>query len=213
MSISSAFIARPIATSLLMAGILLVGAAAYSLLPVAPLPEVDFPTIQVTTQLPGASPETIASSVTQPLERQFGEIPGVTEMTSSSTLGNSAIIIQFDLTRNIDGAAQDVQTAINAASGQLPTNLPAPPTYRKVNPADAPILVLAVTSDALPLTQVDDYAENVLSQHISQITGVGLVTIGGQQKPAVRIQVDPAKLASLGLSLEDLRSVLMTATT
>jgi hydrophobe/amphiphile efflux-1 (HAE1) family protein len=213
MSLSSPFIARPIATSLLMAAILLVGAAAYPLLPVAPLPQVDFPTIQVTTQLPGASPETMASSVTQPLERQFGQIPGVTEMTSSSTLGNSAITIQFDLARNIDGAAQDVQTAINAASGQLPTTLPAPPTYRKVNPADSPILVLAVTSEALPLTQVDDYAENVLAQHISQIAGVGLVTIGGQQKPSVRIQVDPAKLASLGLSLEDLRSVLITATT
>jgi hydrophobe/amphiphile efflux-1 (HAE1) family protein len=212
-SLSSPFIKRPIATSLLMAAILLVGAAAYPLLPVAPLPQVDFPTIQVTAQLPGASPETMASSVTQPLERQFGQIPGVTEMTSSSTLGNSAITIQFDLAGNIDGAAQDVQTAINAASGQLPTSLPAPPTYRKVNPADSPILVLAVTSDAMPLTQVDDYAENVLAQHISQITGVGLVTIGGQQKPAVRIQVDPAKLASLGLSLEDLRSVLMTATT
>jgi hydrophobe/amphiphile efflux-1 (HAE1) family protein len=196
-----------------MAAILLVGAAAYPLLPVAPLPQVDFPTIQVTTTLPGASPETIASSVTQPLERQFSQIPGVTQMTSSSTLGNSAITIQFDLARNIDGAAQDVQTAINAAGGQLPTDLPSPPTYRKVNPADAPILVLAATSDALPLTQVDDYAENVLSQHISQISGVALVNIGGQQKPSVRVQLDPAKLASLGLSLEDVRSVLMTATT
>jgi HAE1 family hydrophobic/amphiphilic exporter-1 len=147
MSISSAFIARPIATSLLMAGIPLVGAAAYPLLPVAPLPQVDFPTIQVTTQLPGASPEVMASSVTQPLERQFGQIPGVTQMTSSSTLGNSAITVQFDLSRNIDGAAQDIQTAINAASGQLPKNLPSP--YRKVNPADAPILVLALTSDTV----------------------------------------------------------------
>jgi len=172
MNISKAFIERPIATSLLMAGILLVGLAAYPLLPVAPLPEVDFPTIQVSTSLPGASPETIASSVTQPLERQFGEIPGVTQMTSSSTLGNSAITVQFDLSRNIDGAAQDIQTAINAASGQLPTNLPSPPTYRKVNPADAPILVLALTSDAMPLTQIDDYAENILAQHISQISGV-----------------------------------------
>jgi hydrophobic/amphiphilic exporter-1 (mainly G- bacteria), HAE1 family len=162
MSISSAFIARPIATSLLMAGILLVGAAAYPLLPVAPLPQVDFPTILVTTQLPGASPEIMASSVTQPLERQFGQIPGVTQMTSSSALGNSAITVQFDLSRNIDGAAQDIQTAINAASGQLPKNLPSPPTYRKVNPADSPILVLALTSDTVPLTEVDDYAENIL---------------------------------------------------
>jgi hydrophobe/amphiphile efflux-1 (HAE1) family protein len=212
-SLSSPFIERPIATSLLMAAILLVGLAVYPLLPVAPLPEVDFPTLQVTTQLPGASPETIASAVTQPLERQFAQIPGVTQMTSSSTLGNSAITLQFDLARNIDGAAQDVQTAINAASGQLPTNLPSPPTYRKVNPADAPILVLATTSDALPLTQVDDYAENVLAQQISQISGVAQVGIGGQQKPSVRVQIDPAKVAALGLSLEDVRSVIMEATT
>jgi Cation/multidrug efflux pump len=151
--------------------------------------------------------------VTQPLERQFGEIPGVTQMTSSSTLGNSAITVQFDLSRNIDGAAQDIQTAINAASGQLPTNLPSPPTYRKVNPADAPILVLALTSDAMPLTQVDDYAENILAQHISQISGVAQVSVSGQQKPAVRIQLDPAKVASLGLSLEDIRSTITIATT
>jgi hydrophobe/amphiphile efflux-1 (HAE1) family protein len=213
MNISENFIARPIATSLIMAGILLLGAAAYPLLPVAPLPQVDFPTIQVSAQLPGASPETMASSVTQPLERQFGQIPGVTQMTSSSTLGNSAITVQFDLDRNIDGAAQDIQTAINAAGGQLPKNLPSPPTYRKVNPADAPILVLALTSDAIPLIQVDDYAENVLAQHISQISGVAQVTIGGQQKPAVRIEVDPAKVASLGLSLEDLRAVIANVTT
>src|SRR6266480_4585265 len=212
MNISSAFIMRPIATSLLMAGILLVGAAAYPLLPIAPLPQVDFPTIQVTAQLPGASPETMASSVTQPLERQFGQIPGVTQMTSSSTLGNSAITVQFDLSRNIDGAAQDIQTAINAAGGQLPKNLPSPPTYRKVNPADAPVLILALTSDALPLTQVDDYAENVLAQHISQISGVAQVTIGGQQKPAVRIQLDPAKVVAKGLSLEDVRIPLSVTT-
>src|SRR5438445_426382 len=213
MSISSAFIARPIATSLLMAGILLIGAAAYPLLPVAPLPQVDFPTILVTTQLPGASPEIMASSVTQPLERQFGQIPGVTQMTSSSALGNSAITVQFDLSRSIDGAAQDIQTAINAASGQLPKNLPSPPTYRKVNPADSPIMVLALTSDTVPITEVDDYAENILDQHISQISGVANVEIGGQQKPAVRIQVDPAKVASFGLSLEDLRGVIVNATT
>jgi hydrophobe/amphiphile efflux-1 (HAE1) family protein len=213
MSISEPFIRRPVATSLLMAGILLVGAAAYPLLPVAPLPQVDFPTIQVSAQLPGASPETMASSVTQPLERQIGQIPGVTQMTSSSTLGNSAITVQFDLSRNIDGAAQDVLTAINAASGQLPKSLPSAPTYRKVNPADPPILVLAVTSDALPLIDVDNYAENVLFEHLSQITGVGQVTIGGQQKPAIRIQIDPTKLASLGLSLEDLRPVITSVTT
>ena len=171
MSISEPFIRRPIATSLLMAGILLIGAAAYQLLPVAPLPQVDFPTILVTTQSPGASPEVMASSVTQPLERQFGQIPGVTQMTSSSALGNSSITVQFDLLRNIDGAAQDIQTAINAASGQLPKNLPSPPTYRKVNPADSPILVLALTSDTVPMTEVDDYAENILDEHISQISG------------------------------------------
>src|SRR5208282_5836775 len=213
MNISSAFIARPIATSLLMAGILLLGAAAYPLLPVAPLPQVDFPTIQVTAQLPGASPEVMASSVTQPLERQFGQIPGVTQMTSSSSLSNSAITVQFDLSRNIDGAAQDILTAINAASGQLPKNLPSPPTYRKVNPADAPILVLALPSDLVPLIEVDDYAENILAQHISQISGVASVEIAGQQKPSVRIQVDPVKVASFGLSLEDLRGVIVNATT
>jgi hydrophobe/amphiphile efflux-1 (HAE1) family protein len=196
-----------------MVAIMLIGLAAYPLLPVASLPQIDFPTIQVTAQLPGASSETMASAVTQPLERQFAQIPGVTQLTSSSTLGNSAITLQFDLSRNIDGAAQDVQTAINAASGQLPTNLPSPPTYRKVNPADAPVLVLAVTSDALPLTQVDDYAENILSQQISQISGVGQVSIGGQQKPSVRIQLDPAKVAALGMSLEDVRNAILQATT
>ncbi|MEZ2132747.1 MULTISPECIES: multidrug efflux RND transporter permease subunit [unclassified Sinorhizobium] len=213
MSISSGFIQRPIATSLLMVGIFAVGLAAYPLLPVAPLPEVDFPTISVSTQLPGASPQTMASSVTQPLEHQFGQIPGVTQMTSVSTQGTSAITLQFDLNRNIDGAAQDVQTAINAASGQLPTDLPSPPTYRKVNPADSPILALALTSDTLPLTQVDDYAENVLAQKISQVSGVSQVTIFGQQKPAVRIQIDPSKIAALGLSLEDIRSAIVANTT
>jgi multidrug efflux pump subunit AcrB len=213
MAISTPFIRRPIATSLLMAGILMVGAVAYPLLPVAPLPQVDFPTIQVTTQLPGGSPETMASSVTASLEHQFAQIPGVTQMTSSSTLGNSSITVQFDLNRNIDGAAQDVQTAINAAGGQLPKTLPAPPTYRKVNPADAPILGLAVHSDSLPITVVDDYAENILVQHISQIPGVALVEVSGRSHPSVRIQVDPEKLASLGIGLEDVRAALTTVTT
>src|ERR1700758_4386481 len=212
MSISSAFIARPIATSLLMAGILLVGAVAYPLLPIAPLPQVDFPTILVTTQLPGASPEIMASSVTQPLERQFGQIPGVTQMTSSSTLGNSAITVQFDLARNIDGAAQDILTAINAASGQLPKNLPSPPTYRKVNPADSPILLLSATSDTLPLIKVSDAVDAQLGQQISQISGVAQVFIGGQQKPAIRVQVDPAKLVAKGLSLEDVRNQIAMTT-
>src|ERR1700738_4990571 len=201
-SISSPFIRYPIATSLLMAGILFVGLVAYPLLPVAPLPQVDFPTIQVAASLPGGSPETMASSVAQPLERQLAQIPGVAQMTSTSYLGTAAVTIQFDLNRSIDAAANDVQAAINAAGGQLPKNLPSPPTYRKVNPADSPILLFAVHSDVLPLTAVDDYAENILAQQISQISGVAQVTIGGQQKPAVRVQVDPAKLASLGLDLE-----------
>ena len=213
MGISTPFIERPIATSLLMAGILLVGAAAYPFLPVAPLPQVDFPTIQVTTQLPGADPVTMASSVTSPLERQFAQIPGVTQMTSSSLLGVSSITVQFDLSRNIDGAAGDVQAAINAAGGQLPKTLPSPPTYRKVNPGDPPILVFAVHSDSLPITTVDDYAENVLSQNISQILGVAQVIVGGQQKPAVRIQVDSAKLAAMDIGLEDLRGIIINTTT
>ncbi|KQV83564.1 efflux RND transporter permease subunit [Rhizobium sp. Root1220] len=212
MSISAWFIQRPIASSLFMVGLLAAGAAAYPLLPVAPLPQVDFPTIQISTQLPGADPKTIASSVTQPLERQFGQIPGITQMTSTSTLGNSSITLQFELARGVDSAAQDVQTAINAAGGQLPTNLPSPPTYRKVNPADPPIMVLALTSDSLPLTQVDDFAENVLAQHISQLSGVSQVLIFGQQKPAVRIQIDTQKIAELELGLEDVRSALITLT-
>jgi hydrophobe/amphiphile efflux-1 (HAE1) family protein len=213
MSISSPFIQRPIATSLLMAGILFIGAAAYPFLPVAPLPQVDFPTIQVTTQLPGADPVTMASSVTAPLERQFAEIPGVTQMTSSSVLGVSSITVQFDLNRNIDAAAGDIQAAINAAGGQLPRTLPSPPTYRKVNPADSPILIMAVHSDSLPITTVDDNAENILVQNISQIAGVAQVNIGGQQKPAVRIQVDPQKLAAMGMGLEYLRNSIVTITT
>jgi hydrophobic/amphiphilic exporter-1 (mainly G- bacteria), HAE1 family len=212
MNLSAPFIDRPIATSLLMAGILLIGIAAYPLLPVAPLPQVDFPTIQVSAQLPGASPETMASSVATPLERQFAQIPGVTQMTSTSALGSTSVTVQFDLERDIDAAAQDIQAAINAAGGQLPKNLPNPPTYRKVNPADSPILLFAIHSDVLPLTAVDDYAENILAQQISQITGVAQVTIGGQQKPAIRVQVDPAKLASLGLGLEDVASVISAAT-
>jgi hydrophobic/amphiphilic exporter-1 (mainly G- bacteria), HAE1 family len=213
MSVSSWFIQRPIASSLLMGAMLAVGVTAYPFLPVAPLPQVDFPTIQVSTQLPGANPETIASSVTQPLERQFGEIAGVTQMTSVSTLGYSSITIQFDLSEDINQATQDVQTAINAAGGQLPTDLPSPPTYKKVNPADPPILALALTSDTLPLIQIDDFAENILSQHISQIAGVSQVLIFGQQKPSVRVQVDPAKIADLGLSLEDVRTAITTTTT
>src|SRR3954447_6490825 len=177
MSISAPFIRRPIATSLLMAGIFLVGAAAYPFLPVAPLPQVDFPTIQVTTQLPGADPVTMASSVTAPLERQFAEIPGVSEMTSSSAIGQSSITVQFDLNRDIDAAAGDVQAAINAAGGQLPKNLPSPPSYRKVNPADAPIMLLSLSSEAMPLTAVNEAADNILAQQLSQVRGVAQVTI------------------------------------
>ncbi|MBR0644603.1 efflux RND transporter permease subunit [Plastoroseomonas hellenica] len=213
MSLSSGFIRRPVATTLLMMALLLVGIVAYPLLPVAPLPQVDFPTIQVTTQLPGASPETMAATVTAPLERQFAQIPGVTLMTSSSTQNVSSITVQFDLSRNIDAAAQDIQTAINAAGGQLPRTLPAPPSYRKINPADAPIMLLAVRSDVLPLTEVDDQAENILAQHLSQLNGVAQVSINGQQKPAIRVQIDPARVAALGLSLEDLRSSIVALST
>jgi len=212
MSISAPFVQRPIATSLLMGGIFLVGLVVYPLLPVAPLPQVDFPTITVSASLPGASPETMASSVAAPLEYQFAELPGLAQMTSSNVLGNSQITLQFDLNRNIDAAAQDVQTGIDAAGGQLPKNLPNTPTYKKVNPADSPILILAVHSDVLPVTTVDDYAENILAQQISQIPGIAQVSIGGQQKPAVRVQIDPVKLAALGLQMEDIASVISTAT-
>jgi HAE1 family hydrophobic/amphiphilic exporter-1 len=206
------FIRHPIATSLLMIGVLFVGVVVYPKLPVAPLPQVDFPTIQVSASLPGAGPDTMASAVAQPLETQFAQIPGVAQMTSTSALGSTSITIQFDLDRNIDAAANDVQAAINAASGQLPKNLPTPPTYRKVNPADAPILLLGATSDTLPLTTVDDYVETKLAQQISQVAGVAQVSIGGQQKPAIRIQLDPAKLVAKGLSLEDVRIPLSVTT-
>ena len=196
--ISAPFIRYPIGTSLMMAGILFVGLVAYPLLPVAPLPQVDFPTIQVSASLPGGSPETMASSVAQPLERQLAQIPGIAQMTSTSYLGTSAVTIQFDLNRSIDGAANDVQAAINAAGGQLPKNLPSPPTYRKVNPADSPILLLSATSDTLPLTTVSDAVDAQLAQQISQISGVAQVIIGGQQKPAIRIQIDPGQARRQG---------------
>jgi HAE1 family hydrophobic/amphiphilic exporter-1 len=212
MSISEPFVRRPIATSLLMGGIFLVGLVVAPMLPVAPLPQVDFPTIQVSAQLPGGSPETMASSVATPLEFQFAQISGLSQMTSTNVLGTTQITLQFDLNRNIDAAAQDVQTGIDAAGGQLPKNLPTPPTYRKVNPADSPILILSVHSDVLPVTAVDDYAENILAQQISQIPGIAQVSIGGQQKPAVRVQIDPTKLAALGLQMEDVANVITTAT-
>ncbi len=212
MSISSPFIRRPIATSLLMAALLLVGLAAYPLLPVAPLPRVDFPTISVTATLPGASPETMASTVAQPLEREFSQIPGVSQMTSLSVLGQTTVLVQFELSRNIDAAAQDIQSEINAAGGQLPKTLPSPPPYRKVNPSDSPILIMALTSDEQPLINVDDYADNILSQQLSQVSGVSQVLIGGEQKRAVRVQIDPARLAAMGMTLEDVRAMLVNAT-
>ena len=212
MSVSTPFIRRPIATSLLMAAILLVGMVAYPLLPVAPLPRVEFPTIQVTGQLPGASPETMASTVAQPLERQFARIAGVAQMTSVSVQGATQVTVQFELDRDIDAAALDIQAAINAAGGQLPRTLPNPPTFRKVNPADSPVLLLAVQSDLLPLTEVNEYADTILSQQISQISGVSQVTIGGEQKRAVRVQVDPARLAAMNMTLEDVRQTLVNAT-
>jgi HAE1 family hydrophobic/amphiphilic exporter-1 len=210
--ISEPFIRRPVATTLLMAAVLLIGLVAYPLLPVAPLPQIDFPTIAVSASLPGASPETMAASVAQPLERQIAQIPGVSQMTSTSSLGAAAITVQFDLDRNIDAAANDIQAAINAATGQLPKDLPSPPTYRKVNPSDTPILILSVQSEVEPIIAVDDAAENILAQRISQISGVSLVRIGGQQQPAVRIQIDPAKLVEKNLQLEDVRSQIANAT-
>src|ERR1700745_301470 len=208
MSPSRLFILRPVATTLLMIAILLVGIVAYMQLPVSALPEVDYPTIQVVTFYPGADPEVMASSVTAPLERQFGQVPGLSQMTSTSSFGSSLIILQFNLDQNIDVAEQEVQAAINAATTYLPKDLPNPPIYSKVNPADAPILTLALTSDTLPLTKVEDLADTTLAQKISQLPGVGLVSISGGQKPAVRIQANPTALASYGLSLEDLRTVL-----
>ncbi|SEE16880.1 multidrug efflux pump [Rhizobiales bacterium GAS191] len=212
MNISAPFIVRPIATTLLMAGLTLVGLVAYFILPIAGVPQVDIPTIQIRTEFPGASAETMATSVAAPLERHLALISGVTSMSSSSSLGSTAIQVEFELGRSIDAAAQDVQTAINAASGQLPKGLPDPPTYEKVNPADALLMSIAVTSDDLPISKVDDYVENYLAPQISRITGVGLVDFHGEQKPAIRIRVDPMAIAARGLSLEDIRAAIGTAT-
>ncbi|MFL5395406.1 MAG: efflux RND transporter permease subunit, partial [Myxococcales bacterium] len=211
MSISEPFIRRPVATTLLTVGLLLAGLTGYKQLAVSALPQVDYPTIQVSTTLPGASADTMASAVTTPLERQFGQMPSLTQMTSVSSFGSSQITLQFSLERSIDAAEQDVQAAINASSNLLPRTLPAPPTYSKSNPADTPILTLAVTSDSLPLDVVDDQADSILAQKISQVSGVGLVAINGGQKPAVRVQIDPAALAGAGLTLEDVRAVLVAA--
>ncbi|RQZ10221.1 acriflavine resistance protein B [Burkholderia sp. Bp9031] len=208
MSLLELLIRRRIATSFLAIAVLLVGIVAYFMLPVAPLPQVDFPTIQVIAKLPGASADTMATSVATPLERQLSNISGITQMTSSSSLGTTAIVLQFDLSRDINSAAQDVQTAINAAGGMLPKNLPNPPTYEKVNPADFTVLSIALTSPSLTLTQLDSYAENFLAQQISAMPGVGLVDFHGQQRPSVRIRIDPDKLAARGLTLEDVRSIV-----
>ncbi len=208
MNISAPFIQRPVATALLMVGLLLCGLVTYGLLPVAALPNVNYPTIQISAQLPGADPQTMASSVATPLEQQLSQIPGLTQLTSSSALGVTTLSAQFELSRTVDSAAVDVLAAINAASPFLPIGIPYPPTIRKVNPADTPIMVLALTSASVPLTTVDAYAENILLPKISQISGVGLVGIGGQQKPAIRVQVNPQALAARGISLEDVRTVL-----
>ena len=212
MNISAPFVRRPIATSLLAAAVILAGLVAYRELPVAPLPRVDFPTIQVSGKLPGASPDTMASSVATPLERRFGRIAGLTEMTSVNTLGSTSITLQFDLDRDVTGAARDVQAAINASLAELPPNLPSLPNYRKVNPADSPILILSLTSKTLPLAQVFDAANSVLAQKMSQIPGVGQVFVGGGQQPAVRVQVDQEALAGHGLSMEDVRNALAAST-
>jgi len=212
MNISATFIRKPIATTMLMVAILLLGLIGYELLPVSALPDIDSPTIQVTAQLPGADAQTVAGTVTTPLERQFGQIPGLTQMTSSSATEYAEITLQFDRSRTVDSAAQDVQAAINASAGQLPPTMPNPPIYRKTNPADTPVLMLALTSETLPLTTVSDYANSILAQKISQMPGVGLVGIGGQQSPAIRVQVNPAQLAAAGLDLEAVRTALSTAT-
>src|SRR3954465_413424 len=211
MSPSRIFIMRPIATTLLMVALLLVGVVAYTQLPVSALPQVDYPTIQVVTFYPSASPDVMSSSVTAPLERQFGQIPGLSQMTSTSSFGSSIITLQFNLDENIDIAEQEVQASINAGGTFLPRDLPNPPIFSKVNPADTPIMTLALTSDSMPLSKVEDVADTQLAQKISQLTGVGLVSISGGQKPAVRIQANPTALAANGLSLEDLRTALGTA--
>src|ERR1700683_2403487 len=211
MSPSRAFILRPVATTLMMLGVVLVGVVALREFPVSAMPHVDYPTMQVQTFYPGASPEVVTSSITAPLEKQFGQVPGLTQMTSVSSFGSSLITLQFSLDLSIDVAEQEVQAAINAAGTFLPTNLPVPPVYSKTNPADAPILTLAVTSTTVPLPKVEELAETRMAQRISQLKGVGLVSISGGQRPAVRVQGNPVALASYGLSLDTLRTALGSA--
>src|SRR5438477_1854673 len=208
MNPSRIFIERPVGTSLLMVAIMMVGMIAYRFLPLSALPEVDYPTIRVLTLYPGAGPEVMTSSITAPLERQFGQMPGLNQMSSTSSGGASSMTLQFDLKLSIDIAEQQVQAAINAAGNLLPADLPAPPIYAKVNPADAPILTLAVTSKTMALTELEDLSETRLAQKISQLSGVGLVTISGGQRPAVRIQVNPQSLAAYGLNIDDVRTTL-----
>src|SRR5215470_2513026 len=207
---SAPFIKRPVATTLLSIAIILAGAVAYIMLPVASLPQVEFPVISVGAGLPGADPETVASAIVTPLERQFARIAGVNEMTSSSGLGNGSITLQFDLSRDVNGAARDVQAAINAARSQLPSNLPQNPSYRKINPADAPILILALTSDTLSVPQMYDACDSILAQKIAQVEGVGQTFCGGSAKPAVRIEANPTQLFNYGLGLEALRAAVGT---
>src|SRR5271169_3823328 len=211
MNISRLFIERPVATTLLMIAILLAGAVAYRQLPVSALPQVDYPTIQVRTFYPGASPDVMATSITAPLERQFGQMPGLTQMTSASSGGSSVITLQFSLDLSLDVAEQEVQAAINASFTYLPSDLPVPPVYSKVNPADAPVLTLALTSDTFPLPKIEDLADTRFAQKISQVAGVGLVSISGGQRPAVRINANPTAMASYGLNLEDLRTAVVAA--
>ena len=210
-NISAPFILRPVATSLLMIAIMIVGIVGFGFLPLSALPEVDYPTIQVQTFLPGASPEVMTTSVTAPLERQFGEMPGLKQMSSASSAGSSVITLQFDLSLSLDIAEQEVQAAINASDSLLPQTLPAPPVYAKVNPADAPIITIALTSKTMPLTQVEDLADTRVAQKISQLAGVGLVTINGGQRPAVRIQANIQALAAYGLNIDDLRTTISNA--
>src|SRR5438105_4111150 len=202
MNISAPFIRRPVATSLLALGLLMAGVLAYTRLPVAPIPQVEYPVISVNAGLPGASPETMASSVATPLERQFGRIAGINQMTSTSQLGSTSVTMQFDLSRNIDAAARDVQAAINAATGQLPANLPTRPNWRKQNPADAPIMILALTSDSVTKPRMYDVADSILAQKLSQVPGIGQVFVGGGAKPAVRAEVNPTLLNKLGVGVE-----------
>src|SRR5207302_1862500 len=211
MNISAPFIKRPVGTSLLTVALLLAGALAFNFLPVAPLPQVEFPVMSVSAGLPGASPETMASAVATPLERQFGRIAGLTQMTSTSQLGSTSLVLQFDLNRNIDAAGRDVQAAINAARGQLPANLPNNPTYRKVNPADAPILLVDMRSSTYDRGRMYQVASSILQQKLSQVEGVGQVFVGGGSLPGVRVEVNPTALNNLGLSLEDVRTALANA--